>query len=286
MATYLITGGAGFIGTNLVKMLLSEGHAVRVVDNYAAGKKPERILAGGRGVDGIFHLAAVPRVTYSVEHPAEAHDNNVNGTLNVLLCARDAGVKRVVFSSSSAVWGDQPSYPVPEAAVPRPLSPYGLQKLVGEHYCRLFADLYGLETVVLRYFNIYGSYMDPEGAYALVIGKFLKQKREGIPLTICGDGEYYRDYTHVSDAARSNVLAMLSPRVGRGEVIEIGCGAPHSTNQVAGLVGGPSNHIEPRPGDMRYAMADVAKAKQLLNWEPKIDLATGISLLKAEWGVE
>lgn len=299
---YLVTGGAGFIGTNLMKLLVAEGHTVISFDNYSAGRIPERVLPDVEyvegdirnlealqkamvAVDGVFHLAAVPRVSYSVEHPLETHDNNVNGTLNVLEAARLNKVKRVVFASSSAIWGDQSEYPVPETAVPKPISPYGFHKLAGEHYCRLWSELYGLETVSLRYFNIYGSYMDPKGAYALVVGKFIEQKKQGQPLTICGDGEYFRDYTHVRDVARANMLAMTSAKVGNGEVIEIGGGHPYSVNEVAALIGGETVYVAPRAGDMRFTKANQAPAKELLGWEPQINLPEGITNLKQELGV-
>lgn len=299
---YLVTGGAGFIGTNIIKQLLTDGHSVSSFDNYSAGKITERVLPGveyiegdirdiaalqkaTNGVDGIFHLAAVPRVSYSVEHPIETHDNNVNGTLNVLEAARINKVKRLVFASSSAIWGDQSEYPVPETAVPKPISPYGFHKLAGEHYCRLWSELYGVETVSLRYFNIYGSYMDPKGAYALVVGKFIEQKKNGEALTISGDGEYHRDYTHVTDVARANILAMTSPKVGKGEVIEIGGGHPYSVNEVAALIGGETINVPPRAGDMRFTKANMDKSKELLGWEPSINFPEGIAALKKELGV-
>jgi len=257
MSTYLITGGAGFIGTNLTKQLLEEGHTVRIIDNYAGGKKEERIQEGAEyiegdirdfdmllrvmdGVDGVFHMAALPRVTFSVEHPLETHDVNVNGTLNVFLAARDAGVKKVVFSSSSSTYGDLPKemYPVKEEGVVKmPLAPYALHKFIGEQYARIFSSLYGLKTVSLVYFNVYGPYADPNGAYALVIAKFLQQVKNGEPMTICGDGEYYRDYTHVSDIVRANILAMTSDTVGKGETINIGNDNPHSVNDIVKLIG-------------------------------------------------
>jgi len=227
---YLVTGGAGFIGTNLVIQLLEAGHQVRVIDNYAGGKKPERLQEGVEylegdirsmddlnqamaGIDGVFHLAALPRVTYSVEHPQETHDVNVNGTLNVLLAARDNHVRRVVFSSSSSTYGNQETYPlVEDAMVKKPIAPYALHKFIGEEYCRLFFELYGLQTVSLIYFNVYGPFCDPNGAYALVIGKFLQQVRNGEPMSVCGDGEYYRDYTHVSDVASGVITVALHPK--------------------------------------------------------------------------
>jgi nucleoside-diphosphate-sugar epimerase len=302
MAKYLVTGGAGFIGSNLVKRLLEQGHHVRVLDNYSGGKREERFfhdveyLEGDirnrvdldkamAGIEGVFHTAAIPRMPYSVEHPLESNENNVTGTLQVLLAARDAGVKRLVYSASSSAYGDQPVTPYIETMKPSPMSPYGLQKLIGEEYCRLFFSLYGLETVSLRYFNVYGPMMDPGGAYALVIGKFLNQKKEGQPLSICGDGEYYRDYTHVADVVEANILAMSSNKVGHGEVINIGNHDPHSVNELAELIGGEKISIPDRPGDPRKTDADNTKAKQLFGWEPKIGLEEGIRELKEEWGI-
>ncbi|OIO20053.1 MAG: hypothetical protein CO029_00675 [Candidatus Magasanikbacteria bacterium CG_4_9_14_0_2_um_filter_41_10] len=305
MSTYLITGGAGFIGTNLTKQLLEEGHTVRIIDNYAGGKKEERIQEGAEyiegdirdfdmllrvmdGVDGVFHMAALPRVTFSVEHPLETHDVNVNGTLNVFLAARDAGVKKVVFSSSSSTYGDLPKemYPVKEEGVVKmPLAPYALHKFIGEQYARIFSSLYGLKTVSLVYFNVYGPYADPNGAYALVIAKFLQQVKNGEPMTICGDGEYYRDYTHVSDIVRANILAMTSDTVGKGETINIGNDNPHSVNDIVKLIGGDSVNIDPRPGDVRFTQANITKAKQLLGWKPTVELVDGIAELKKEWEV-
>ncbi len=306
MANYLVTGGAGFIGTNLVIELKKTGHSVKVIDNFSGGRKEERIqkdvvyIEGDirdldllvremKGVDGVFHLAALPRVIYSVEHPHETHDVNVNGTLNVLLAARDAGVKRVVFSSSSSAYGDQPRevFPLKEdEIIKKPLAPYALHKFIGEEYCRLFAELYNLETVSLVYYNVYGSFSDPEGAYALVIGKFLKLRKEGKPLTIRGDGEYYRDYTHVRDVVSANILAMTKDTVGKGEVINVGNNNPYSVNQLAELIGGETTLVESFPGEMRYTNADITKAKKLLGWAPTITLEEGIAELKKEWGIE
>ena len=160
----------------------------------------------------------------------------------------------------------------------RPKSPYALQKLAGQEYCRLYSELYGLETVSLCYFNIYGPYMDPNGAYALVIGKFLQQLKEDKPMTICGDGEYYRDYTHVKDVVRANILAMTRDTVGKGEMLNIG-------NKLVEIIGGPSEHIDPRPGDPRYAHADFTRAKELLGWEPSIEIEDGVAEMKKEFGL-
>lgn|SRR3989338_2028782 len=304
MSQYLVTGGAGFIGSNLVRQLLKEGHTVRVIDNYAGGRHTERLCDGVdyqegdirnmsdvnramQGIDGVFHMAALPRVTFSVEHPLETHEVNVNGTFNVLLSARDNKVKRVVFSSSSSTYGDQEVFPlVEDTVIKKPIAPYALHKFIGEHYCRLFAELYNLETVSLIYFNVYGPLCDPNGAYALVIGRFLQQRKNNEPMTVCGDGEYYRDYTHVSDVVRANILAMTKGTVGKGETINIGNHDPHSVNEIVKMIGGEFVNVPPRPGDGRFFKADISKAKKLLDWEPSIKLADGIVLLKKEWGLQ
>ncbi|MEK7083630.1 MAG: NAD-dependent epimerase/dehydratase family protein [Patescibacteria group bacterium] len=303
---YLVTGGAGFIGTNIVKELLKRGHGVRVLDNFSAGdfnRFPERKQTGAeyihgdirdaksvaeamQGIDGVFHEAAVPRVPYSVEHPDISNEHNVTGTLNVLLGAREARVKRVVFASSSSVYGGcEEGEDLTEDMPKNPKSPYALQKLAGQEYCRLFSELYKLETVALCYFNIYGSYMDPNGAYALVIGKFLQQRKNGEPMTICGDGEYYRDYTHVWDVVAANILAMESTFVGKGEMINIGNNTAYSVNNVADLIGGATVQIPERPGDPRYSRANNTRAKEWLKWQSKITLEKGIARMKGLWGI-
>lgn len=303
MAHYLVTGGAGFIGANIVRKLVGRGDTVRVLDNYIGGNIPERHVEGVeyingdirnvvdvenamRGMNGVFHLAAVPRVTYSVEHPIETNDHNVTGTLNILVAARDAGVKRVVFSTSSSIYGgNKGEVAVNEDMKFEPKSPYALQKLAGQEYCRIFSELFGLETVALCYFNIYGPLMDPNGAYALVIGKFLLQRKNNEPLTICGDGENYRDYTHVDDVVAANISAMESAKVGKGDLINIGNNSPYSVNQLADLIGGERVFIASRPGDVRYTKADYGRAKELLGWEPTIHLEAGLRQLKQEWGI-
>ncbi len=304
MSKYLITGGAGFIGANLVKKLLSDGHEVVVVDNYAGGKREDRIFDGAKYIDedvgnldkineickekfdGIFHMAALPRVSYSVEHPVETHQTNVTGTLNVLFAAKENNIRRVVFCSSAAVYGDQEKTPMDETLQPRPVSPYGLHKLMGEQYCSLFSTLYGVETVSLRYFNVYGPYFDPEGAYALVVGKFIEQRKNNQPMTVCGDGEYYRDYIHVLDVISANLAAMESTAVGKGEIINIGSGESCSVNDLVKMIGGPAVNIAPRQGDPLRTEADIGKAKELLGWAPEIKLEDGIAELKKEWGIE
>ncbi len=303
MSKYLVTGGAGFIGTNIVKQLLADGHEVVVLDNYAGGKKPERFFSAAKyiegdirsdadldkacaGVDGIFHLAALPRVTFSVENPELTHDVNVNGTLKVLLAAKKHKVKRVVFSSSSSTYGGQEEKKLLHEDMSKsPISPYALHKLIGEHYCRIFSELYGLETVSLIYFNVYGPYFDPEGAYALVVGKFLKQLKNGEPMTVCGDGEYFRDYTHVTDVVAANILAMTNAQVGKGEAFNIGYGQPHTVNELVKIMGGEFIFVPARPGDPRFSGADNSKAKKILGWKPTISLEEGIAELKRDWAV-
>jgi len=301
---YLVTGGAGFIGTNLVKKLLADSHQVIIIDNYAGGKKEERFQPGAQyiegdirneadldkvcsmGIDGIFHLAALPRVTFSVEQPWETHDVNVNGTLKLLLAAKKYNIKRLVFSSSSSTYGAQEAALLQEDTfLKKPASPYALHKLIGEHYCRLFSEFYNVETVSLIYFNVYGPYFDPEGAYALVIGKFLKQLKNNEPLTVCGDGEYYRDYTHVDDVVAANILAMNNQKVGKGETFNIGFGNPHTVNELVKIINAPSINVSERLGDVRYSAADNTKAKEVLGWNPTIKLEDGIAALKKEIGL-
>lgn len=304
MSHYLVTGGAGFIGANLVKQLLEGGHRVRVLDNFSAGRFANRlqkdaeyiegdirqlndVAQAARGIDGVFHLAAVPRVPYSIEHPIETNEHNITGTLNVLIAARDAKVKRLVFSSSGSVYGNNEiGKKLVETMPVCPLTPYALHKASGEMYCRIFPELYGLETVSLRYFNVYGSYLDPNGAYALVIGKFLRLRSEGKPLTVCGDGEYSRDFTHVADVVEANILAMNKTTVGKGEIINIGFGKSHTVNELVKLIGGPFEFVPPRVGDPRYNEAENSLAKKLLGWEPAIALEDGVARLKKEWGIE
>lgn len=301
MSKYLVTGGAGFIGTNLVVQLLTQGHFVRVLDNYSAGKREDRIQPGAEyvegdirnltdlkkaceGMDGVFHTAAVARVPYSIEHPLETNDNNITGTLNVLVAARDAKVKRVVFSSSGSVYGNNVvGRKLVETMPLSPMTPYALHKMTGEYYSKMFNEFYGLETVSLRYFNVYGPYLDPNGAYALVIGRFLRLLSEGKPMTVCGDGELYRDYTHVSDIVSANILAMQKDTVGKGEIINVGFGQAHSVNELVKMIGGPFEFIPPRPGDPLYNEADNTLARQVLGWEPKIPLSEGVRQLKSEW---
>ena len=281
MAKVVVTGGAGFIGTHVCDALRKEGYEVVSVDIKTGDdvRDTEKMRTMFAGAEFVFHLAALPRVQYSIEHPQETHDTNVNGTLSALMAAQDAGVKKFIYSASSSAYGDQPVMPLVEMMPARPKSPYGLQKHIGELYCRLWSEVYGLPTVSLRYFNVYGPGASAEGAYALVIAKFLQQRTEGKPLTITGDGTQTRDFTHVRDVVRANLLAAESPNVGHGEVINIGAGKNASVNKVAELIGGPVEQVVARlePHD---TLADNTLAKKLLGWEPQVTLQQGIAELK------
>jgi len=297
MAKILISGGAGFIGSHLVDALIEKGHEVLVIDNLSTGKKEnlnpkakffnldlrdfEKIKPIFEGVDFVFHLAALPRVPLSVARPRETNEINITATLNALVAAKDAKVKRFIYSSSSSVYGTGNDLPLEENMTASPISPYALQKYVGELYCRIFSsDLYNLPTVSLRYFNVYGLRQPEEGSYVPVIGLFLTQKKKGLPLTITEDGKQTRDFTHVSDVVNANILAMESDRVGRGEAINIGAGENCTVNKIAELIGGETKYIPARPGDIRDTLADISLAKELLGWEPKITLEQGVKELK------
>jgi UDP-glucose 4-epimerase len=291
----VVTGGAGFIGSHLVDALIECSFDVHVVDSYAAGKRADRISAKATyrevdvrdeklasvldGAQYVFHLAALPSVPYSLEHPLETFEVNAGATINVLRAAQRAGVKRVVLASSAAVYGDSQELPLREDAFPNPKSPYGFQKQVSELACRYWSEQEGLSTVSLRYFNVYGPRFDPEGAYALVVGRFLKRRMEGKPLTISGDGTHTRDYVHVRDIARANVLAAESAAVGKGELINVGTGRESSVLHVAALIGGELEYVEERVEPARSA-ADIRRAKALLGWKPSIKLEDGIADLE------
>ncbi len=291
----LVTGGAGFIGSHLTDALISAGYAVSVVDNLSGGKRgninPQAVFHQAditdfaaikplfAGVKYVFHLAALPRVPFSIEHPRESNEANVSGTLNVLLAAKEAQVSKVIYSASSSAYGDQPVLPLKEEMAANPKSPYGLQKYIGELYCRVFSQVYGLPTVSLRYFNVYGPRYNAEGAYALVIGKFLEARRRGEPLTITGDGQQTRDFTHVRDVVKANILAAQSDQTGRGEVFNIGAGNNVSINRIAELIGGPVEHVPARL-EPRDTLADNAKARECLGWSPAVTIEAGIAELK------
>lgn len=297
----IVTGGAGFIGSNLADALIEQGYEVHIIDNMTNGKKEninpkaifhevdivdlEVIKPIFKGASYVFHLAALPRVQYSIENPAETNKANVEGTQNVLIASHEGGVKRVVYSASSSAYGDQEKMPLTEDMPAHPKSPYGLHKYLGELYCRLWTEVYNLPTVSLRYFNVYGPRNNPEGAYALVIAKFIQQRQDEEPMTITGDGEQTRDFTHVRDIVKANLLAMRSEKVGKGEVMNIGAGHNVTINKIAELIGGPAKHIDPR-FEPRHTLADHSLAKKLLDWEPTVTIEEGIEELKKLAGIK
>ena len=297
----VVTGGAGFIGSHLSRALLENGSAVHVIDNLSGGKR-EHVPEGAifheidildtlalttifKDTRIVFHEAALPRVPFSIDHPLESHRANVDGTLSVLVAARDAHVGKVVYAASASSYGNQETIPLSEDMRAQPVNPYGLQKYMGELYMKIFADLYGLSTVSLRYFNVYGSGLDPDSPYALVFGRFITQIKEGKPLTIIGDGEQTPDFADVSDVVRANLLASESRQVGKGEVINIGAGRDVSVNYLADLFGGEGRSSLPSRPEARKSRADIRRAKALLGWEPRIRLEDGVVDLKRHYGL-
>lgn len=294
----LITGGAGFIGSHLTETLLNLGAKVTVIDDLSEGrwenipsyksknlKKIEASITDKnigkyfKGVYYVFHLAALPRVQRSIKYPVQTHKVNVEGTLNCLLASRDAGVKKFVFSSSSSVYGKQTKLPLTEDMTPHPMSPYGLHKFIGEEYCKLFDSLWELRTVSLRYFNVYGSGMYPNGAYATVLPKFINlMSKNKIPV-INGDGKQSRDFTHVDDVVNANIKAALSPS--HGEVLNIGFGKSISINEVVTILNkNLGKNIKPVHGpaliEPKETLASNLKARRLIGWKPAVGFESGI----------
>lgn len=297
----VVTGGAGFIGSHLVDALIEQGKEVHVVDNYVGGKHEDRINPKAiyheldirstdalvpvfDGADIVFHTAAIPRVPYSVEHPVETTDNNITGTVSVFDAAAKAKVRRVVYSSSGSAYGDQTVLPLEESMIANPVNPYGLQKYVGELFAKIWPGVYGVETVCLRYFNVYGPRLDPVGPYALAVGAFLLARKEGRPLTIFGDGTITRDYTHVRDIVNGNILASQSAKVGKGEVINLGAGRNVTIQYLAELISKDIVYGPPRV-ESHDSKADNRRAKELLGWEPSVTLEDGIAELKQLFGI-
>ena len=279
-----ITGGAGFIGSNIYAELISRGHEVFIIDDLSTGNL-ENLPDGASvhvkdinditsqdlpGVDVVFHCAALARVQMSIEQPLRYHNANVNGTLNVLEASRGAGVKRLIYSASSSAYGDTTQFPTTEKAPTDPMSPYALQKYIGELYCKQYSTLYNLETVCLRYFNVYGENMALKGAYRTAIGIFKDLHKRKKPLTITNDGDQRRDFTYVKDVVNANMLAMESDKVGNAEVFNIGNGDNYSVNEIADAFGGEKefigNVIEPR-----ITLANNSKARKVLGWKPTQD---------------
>jgi nucleoside-diphosphate-sugar epimerase len=298
----LVTGGGGFVGSHTVDRLLADGDDVRVLDNFATGRREnlldvrsdielvegdiqsyERVSNAVRGCEIVIHEAALPSVPRSVQDPLTSNATNVTGTLNVLLASRDAGVERVVYASSSSIYGANPELPKHEALLPQPISPYAVAKLAGEGFCRSFWEVFGLETVALRYFNVFGPRQDPLSQYAAVIPNFVTALMNGRPPRVFGDGEQSRDFTYVGNVVEGNVLAMHAPGVG-GRVFNVAAGRRTSLNgllrTLERLTG---RHIEPsyedpRPGDVRHSQADVSAAERDLGFRPEISLEEGLRL--------
>jgi UDP-glucose 4-epimerase len=303
----LVTGGAGFIGSNLALALLARGHDVRLLDNFSTGHRAnlepldaevvegdlrsyERVAAAVGGVEVVFHQGALPSVPRSIQDPLTSTAVNVEGTLNVLLAARDAGVRRIVFASSSSVYGDAPGMPRRESQPLAPLAPYAVSKLAAEQYCMVANRVYGVETVALRYFNVFGERQDPLSGYAAVIPTFIRMMLDGQPPTIFGDGQTSRDFTHVENVVEANLAAAVEPAAA-GRVMNIAVGSSHTLNElVSTLQGLVDSELEPeygppRPGDVSESLADVSLARELLGYEPRIGFEEGLQRTIA-WIVE
>ena len=304
----LVTGGAGFIGSHLVERMLGLGHEVRVLDNFSTGKRAnlepcaahegrleviEGDIRDGRrvrelalGCDVVFHEAAIVSVPYSVDHPQETHDVNLQGTLNVLEAARQARVGRLVFASSAAVYGDAPGLPKHEGMLPAPIAPYALEKLASEHYLAIFARLYGVETVALRYFNVFGPRQDPSSPYSGVISVFASRARRAEPLTIFGDGQAYRDFIYVKDVVEANLLAAQTPGIS-GHVFNVARGEKTTLLALVKMIGRvvgrelEVRHAAPRAGDIAESVADITRAKRELGYVPKVAVEEGLRRLLA-----
>jgi len=300
MARYLVTGGAGFIGSNIVHTLVARGESVRVLDNFSTGREVNleavkdridlrrgditdlaAVRAAMEGIDYVLHEAAIPSVPRSVEKPIESDRANVLGTLHVLVAARDAKVRRVVYAASSSAYGETPTLPKVETMAPDPLSPYALQKLAGERYCRVFWLNYGLETVSLRYFNVFGPRQDPQSQYAAVIPRFVNAYLDGVPATVYGDGEQSRDFCFIENTVEANLLACTAPDVA-GRTFNIACGERVSLlgvlDTLAEILGRriPPRHEPARTGDIKHSLADISAARQALGYGARIKFAEGL----------
>ena len=304
-ARYLVTGGAGFIGSHITQALLDQGESVYVLDNLATGKETNLAVLKGRvqiirgdlrnfeavraaveGVEVVFHQGALASVPRSIADPVTSLEININGTQNVLQAARDAGVRRVVYASSSSIYGNTPTLPKHEQMQPHPVSPYAIHKLTGELLCQVFTSIYGLETVALRYFNVFGPRQDPSSEYAAVIPRFLTALIHQRRPIVFGDGEQTRDFTYIANVVQANILAATSDNA-IGYAMNIGCGEQVSLNTVLHLAGellGVTPDVEyrePRPGDVRDSLADISLAQRLLGYKPTIGFGEGLALTLA-----
>lgn len=302
MARYLVTGGAGFIGSNLVERIIANGDQVRVLDDFSTGKRENltpfmgglELLEGSiedfalcqkavAGVDYVLHQAALPSVPKSIQLPRETNNINIGGIVNLLVSARDAGVKRFVFAASSSAYGNTETLPKVESMAPQPLSPYAIQKLTGEQYCRVFYEQYGLQTVALRYFNIFGPRQDPSSFYSAVIPKFVTACLEDEAPVIFGDGETSRDFTFIDNVVQANLKACTAPEACAGQVMNIACGGRVTLTQLAlgirdALGRGKAPHYaEERAGDVKHSMADISRARELIGYEPTVGFEEGLA---------
>ncbi|HOB75815.1 MAG TPA: SDR family oxidoreductase [Phycisphaerae bacterium] len=300
MPHYLVTGGAGFIGSHIVERLVKDGHSVRVIDNFSSGKRANLAPFGDKvellegdirdrndcrraceGIEIIFHQAAVPSVPKSVDDPVTSHEANIDGTFNLLLAARDAGCRRVIYAASSSAYGDAVELPKRETARPEPLSPYAVNKLVGEYYCKIFSCCYGLQTVALRYFNVFGPRQDPKSQYAAAIPAFVTAILRDEPPTIYGDGEQTRDFTYIDNVVHANLLAANAPKV-NGEVVNIACGERVSVNQIIRQINEllgrnvKPKYVPERPGDVKHSLADITAARELIGYQPLVSFEDGL----------
>jgi len=306
MGLCLVTGGAGFIGSHLVRALLERGCPVRVLDDLSTGKRanlaglePDIELVVGdirdqdvvrrcvAGAEVVFHLAARGSVPRSIDDPKGTNDVNVNGTLTLLVAARDAGTRRFIYSASSSAYGDTPRLPKQEAMTPQPKSPYAVSKLAGEHYCSCFADCYDLETISLRYFNVFGPRQDPHSQYAAVIPAFLSRMLRGERPIVFGDGEQSRDFCYVENAVYANLLSLDADRLS-GEVVNVACGQRVSLNQIIRLINETlgteldAEYRPPRVGDVRHSLADLSEAARVIGYKPRVMFAEGLAR-SLEW---
>jgi nucleoside-diphosphate-sugar epimerase len=301
MAHYLVTGGAGFIGSNLVEALLARGERVRVLDDFSTGKRAnlqpwldrielvegslariEDCRRAAAGVDYVLHQGALPSVPKSIAMPLESNQANVDGTLNILVAARDAGVKRLVYAASSSAYGDTPTLPKVESMPAAPKSPYAIQKYAGEMYCRVFWETYQLETVALRYFNIFGPRQDPTSQYSAAIPRFITSIASGKPPTIFGDGEQTRDFTFIENVVEANLRACTAPPACAGKMVNIACGERISLNALVKMINEVlGTNVQPsydatRAGDVKHSLAGIELARELIGYRPKVLFAEGI----------
>ena len=300
MEKFLVTGGAGFIGSNICKRLVSEGCFVRVLDNLLTGKKSnlagiadkiefieadmgdsEVARSAMKDIDVILHQGALPSVPLSVDNPAATHRHCVDATFTLLLAARDAGVKRFVYAASSSAYGDTPTLPKVETMPTSPLSPYAVAKLVGEYYCSVFYKVFGLETISLRYFNVFGPHQDPTSQYAAAIPAFVTAILKDEPPTVYGDGEQSRDFTYIDNVVHANLLAARTEQT-RGDVINIACGRAITVNAIIELINQvvgkevKPNYADPRPGDVKHSLADITRAQDLIHFDPIVPFDEGL----------